>query len=63
MPAFIDKIKSVSELEPSEYCGYNEDTERYGKGEYLARLDFIIDSALLFHYYIPHTNLILNAVS
>ena len=32
-PAFINKIKAVSELDPSENGGYQEDTERYGKGD------------------------------
>ncbi|GAB6269394.1 MAG: hypothetical protein STSR0002_21360 [Smithella sp.] len=33
VPAFIAKIKPVLEFEPSEYGGYHEDTERYGKGK------------------------------
>jgi len=38
--AFIDKIKAVAELEPPENGGYHENTERYGKGQYLAGLGF-----------------------
>ena len=41
LPAFIDKIKTVAEFEPSEYGGCGEDTQRYGKWKQLAGIKFI----------------------
>jgi len=41
VPAFISKIKTVAEFEPSEYGSYNENATRYKKGKKLAGIDFI----------------------